>query len=224
LRKAKISKYAVSILSGALLFLTFHLFAQDTIQVSNSFHPLPDSTLLLKKENAVHAKHATDSLNNPGDTVSETSNPKWIPQPQRATILSAVLPGLGQAYNRKYWKIPIIYTTGGVLYYLYYINDNKYRTNKHLYEEEGLKESAANTSLKQDYLNKLQDYDRKRTYKLILMGVLYIANVVDAMADAYFVTYDISDNLAFKVTPEIFTETCLTTNRITYGFTLSLHF
>jgi hypothetical protein len=158
------------------------------------------------------------------DTLSKSTKSKWIPQPQRATILSAVLPGLGQIYNRKYWKLPILYAAGGALYYFYDINNKEYLKNKRLFEEESAKGSSGDKYLKDNYYNKLLDFRKKRDYKIILMGVLYIANVVDAMADAYFASYDISDDLGFIIKPKIFTDPYLSTNSFAYGFTLSLHF
>jgi len=149
---------------------------------------------------------------------------KWIPQPERATILSAVLPGLGQVYNRKYWKVPIIYATGGVLYYLYFINDTAFVNTKRLYDEEIAKGDLMDVEAKNKYKLNYEEYNKKREYKLILLGVLYVANIVDAMADAYFATYDISDDLAFKIRPTLLPLPNFTSLDLSYGIKLSLYF
>jgi hypothetical protein len=80
---------------------------------------MPDSNLVAKKRLAATSDTSTEALVNVKKTGADKkpAKKKWNTVPERATILSAVLPGLGQAYNRKYWKIPIIYATGGVLYY-----------------------------------------------------------------------------------------------------------
>ena len=82
-----------------------------------------------------------------------------LPSPQRATILSAVLPGLGQAYNRKYWKVPVLYLGGGTLYYFFDKQHEIYIKNKELYddyvalgdaiteEEEGFRDEAGSRML-----------------------------------------------------------------------------
>jgi hypothetical protein len=134
--------------------------------------------------------------------------------PHKATIYSAVLPGLGQAYNRKYWKIPIIYGAGLALYYGFgwlgfqewgwkYYND-QYSYWKELYEQEFYYPEEGQNE--EDRYKKNMSIARKgRDRIVILMGILYVANIVDAMADAHFYTFDISDDLSMKILPNIAT-------------------
>jgi len=75
-----------------------------------------------------------------------------------------------------------------------------------------------------DYQFEISGIRKKSEYKLMLIGVLYVANVVDAMADAYFATYDISDDLALNIKPSLIPEPCLSPTYFSYGFKLSLHF
>jgi hypothetical protein len=223
-RKSKTKINTISILSGALLFLSAQINAQDSIQPFHHSYRTVDSSLLIKKGKASYISDEGDTLITFNDTTDHSSKPKWTPEPQRATILSAVLPGLGQAYNRKYWKIPILYTGGSVLYYYYYINNESYLENRRLYEEEIAKGTQANTTKKDEYSKNFNEFRKKSQYKLMLIGVLYVANIVDAMADAYFATYDISDELAFKLRPSLSPQPFLSDNTISIGFTFNLNF
>jgi len=224
LRKTIISIYKTSILTGALFFLSVYLSGQDTIPISDSIpQQIPDSVIFTKKRGIVVADLKTDSLNAVAEASDKTGKPEWKPDPYRSTILSAVLPGLGQAYNRKYWKIPIIYTAGGVLYYYFDLNNKAYLKNKKDYEEEILI-SGENSTTANEYRNNYQEYRKKRDYKVILMGILYVANIVDAMADAYFISYDISDDLSFKIRPSLICEPMLAATDFSCGITLSLQF
>jgi hypothetical protein len=228
LRKAIISVHLTGILSGALFILTCDLSAQDTIQdssqntIQDTIHlrASRDSVLLKKKGRIVYVNPPADTVQSRTDTTSQTTQKKWIPQPQRATILSAVLPGLGQAYNRKYWKIPIIYAAGAGLFYLYYEDHQTYIEN----HNEAIRLHILKDPNETLYKNRADDYSRRQVKKLFFLGILYVANVVDAMADAYFVTYDISDDLSFRIKPEIIPASLLTTESFSYGITLSLHF
>jgi hypothetical protein len=222
-RKIQNILISISILLGALFFLSSRSDAQDTIGTFRAYHPT-DTSQTGNSTFIVQEKPDTQSQSSQADTMQATRRHKWIPQPQRATILSAVLPGLGQAYNRKYWKIPILYSAGGALYYYYKINNDAYLENRRNYELEVAKGTEADAALQDKYSREYTKYQKKRDYKVILAGVLYVANIVDAMADAYFATYDISDDLSFKIKPSISSQPYLTMNTISYGFTLSLHF
>ncbi len=143
--------------------------------------------------------------------------------PQRATILSAVLPGLGQAYNRKYWKIPVIYVVGGGLYYYFDHANERFNYWKDVFKtelakgEDGDQRIIDNASLNRDA------WSKRRGYAVIFMGLLYIANVVDAMTDAHFYKFNISDDLSIKVEPSM-KPAPFSANNYSYGFKLSMNF
>jgi hypothetical protein len=136
--------------------------------------------------------------------------------PHRATILSAVLPGLGQAYNGKYWKIPIIYGAGLALYYGFgwmgfdewgfkFFHEQYLYWNE-LYQTEYYKPPEERDETAKDRYSKNVSIARRgRDRVVIIMGILYVANIVDAMADAHFYTFDISDDLSMKILPSITT-------------------
>lgn len=125
----------------------------------------------------------------------------------KAAIFSAVLPGLGQAYNRKYWKIPIIYAGFGVIGYFVYTNNNEYKDFKEAYLYVANSETYPTNN---PYVNKynqtqLEDamnfYRRNRDLSIIVGGLWYTLNILEAYVDAHFFDYDISDDLSMSVRP-----------------------
>jgi hypothetical protein len=132
--------------------------------------------------------------------------------PKKATIMSACLPGLGQIYNGKWWKVPIVYGGLGGFGYLIYTNKNEYdrfllayrvSTNS-LNEGEVATEDAL--QLAQSYpASSLQTYkdSYRRDFELycILIVAWYGLNIVDATVDGHLYSYEISDDLSFSIDP-----------------------
>ncbi len=128
--------------------------------------------------------------------------------PHKATIYSAILPGLGQAYNKKYWKIPVIYGLTGVLTYFAVDNNKEYIVYKDAYKWRLDDNSATVDKFEGIYsdedLRILKNYYRRnRDLSFIGMGVVYLLNVVDAAVDAHLFYFDVSDDLSLKVQPGI---------------------
>lgn len=129
--------------------------------------------------------------------------------PSKATIMSACLPGLGQIYNKKYWKVPIIYAGFGVLAYLIVFNANYYITYKSAYIESFNGDTAGNYSdIVKKYplssiLSAREYYRRNLEISIIFSVVLYALNVIDAAVDAHLFTYDIKKDMSFRVEPTL---------------------
>ena len=127
--------------------------------------------------------------------------------PTKAILFSAVLPGAGQAYNKKYWKIPIIYAGLGVLIYTIDYNSKNYRTFKNAYIARTDADSLTTDNYPRytdDNLRSLfQYYRRNRDLSYILAGALYVLNVLDAYVDAELFHFDVSDDLSLLSTPFI---------------------
>ena len=133
--------------------------------------------------------------------------------PQRAALYSAVLPGLGQAYNGHYWKIPIIYAAGaGVVYYLLqYSADYKtyYKAWADLYDGNDFTNSFENLYFwnkpgvdEVASLKRLKDDARRwRDLDYIILGGVYLANVIEANVSAHFKNYDVNEDLSFHIDP-----------------------
>ena len=155
------------------------------------------------------------------DSASTKSDLKDIPNdlgkqkhsPKIASIMSAALPGLGQVYNKKYWKIPIIYAGFAVLAYSINFSNTRYQDYKQAYiwridtsaatiDKYDLQLDNGEPKYSEDALLTLKDYYlRNRDLSVILTGFLYLLNIIDATVDAHFYTYDVSNNLTLSIKP-----------------------
>lgn len=147
-----------------------------------------------------------------------------------ASIMSAVVPGLGQAYNEQYWKIPLIYAAFGTMAYFVEYNDSEYQKWREAFVA---KTDSTITDIypmaSEDQLKRLKDeWRRYRDLNYIGMVVLYLLNVVDASVDAHLFDYDISDELTLHVEPTFIDPRSLvySTRKNTYpmGVKLSIRF
>lgn len=171
--------------------------------------PLPtllDTTLIGTK---------TDSI-----VSSIPSKPRFIPDPQRALWLSLVIPGAGQIYNRKLWKIPIVY--GGFLGCLYALTWNNQMYNDYSQAYLDIMDDDPNTKsynamlpinfsiegredqYKEIFKNKKNYYRKYRDMSIFAMIGVYLLSVVDAYVDAELSSFDISHDLSLKVEPTVF--------------------
>lgn len=134
--------------------------------------------------------------------------------PHKATIYSMILPGLGQAYNKKYWKIPIVYAGFGVFYYLIDYNATEYNLWKDAYYhslldpdglEDPVNEYEALYGDNPDFLrDRKNDARRFRDLNWILAGLWYIINVLDATVDAHLFSWNVDENLSLRVEPHVY--------------------
>ena len=123
---------------------------------------------------------------------------------RKATIMSAILPGLGQIYNKKYWKAPVIYAGMGALGYMFVTNNNQYNYyRQHLIAEYDEDPNTLNTSGYSGTQLQTQKvyYRRYRDFAAIGIGVLYVLNIIDANVDAHLKTFDVSDDLSVHLGP-----------------------
>jgi hypothetical protein len=171
----------------------------------------------------------TEAYINQGDTTILQGTIVQAPviekkhSPHKATFYSAILPGLGQAYNKKYWKIPIVYGIIGGLAYAIDFNSTYYKKYKSAYRDfiirdpgnksymefipPGLSEDQIYGEYEQwfeEALNsKKQYYRRNRDLSYIGMVGIYVIQIVDAAVDAHFYNFDISDDLSMQVEPSM---------------------
>lgn len=128
--------------------------------------------------------------------------------PKKAALLSTILPGAGQVYNKKYWKMPLIY--GGVAALVYSLNVNQSRYVRYRDAYKYRVDNDANTV--DDYVGLYRDsdlftlqktYNRYRDLSVMGLGLLYILNIVDASVDAHLFSFDVSDNLSLSIHPTL---------------------
>jgi len=179
---------------------------KDTVAVANTVSvkdtlAIPDpvtlkDTAAIKKEQKVHS-------------------------PKKATIYSAVFPGLGQIYNRKYWKVPLVYIGFASLIYAIDWNNDYYVLYRQAYIDisdddptsnsfkdldiEGswdFNNSAQVEQFKTRLENAKEQTRRYRDLCIIGTAVFYAINIIDASVDAHFFNFDISDDLTMKWMPQ----------------------
>ena len=136
---------------------------------------------------------------------SQSNESKTIKSAHKASILSAVVPGAGQVYNKKYWKAPIIYASLATSIFFIKDNQNKLTT----YQDAYITRSNGGTDDYIDIYNNSQlltivdYYERNRDVSYIIAGAIYLLNIVDASVDAHLFDFDISEDLSLNTTPKI---------------------
>ena len=143
----------------------------------------------------------------------------WNPVPRKATILSMLIPGGGQIYNRKYWKLPIVY--GGYLGCIYALtwNGQMYRDYMQAYID--ITDSDPDTKSYMDFLpatfdvegnidwvksiikSRKDNYRRYRDISIFCFAGVYLISVIDAYVDAELSHFDVSKDLTLRVHPDI---------------------
>lgn len=126
--------------------------------------------------------------------------------PRKATIYSAILPGAGQAYNKKYWKIPIIYAGFTALTYFVVTNNQDYIIYKNAYKfrldgDESTTDDFVGIYTDEDLVTLKNYYRRNRDLSVIGISLLYVLNIIDASVDAHLFYFNVSDELSLNVTP-----------------------
>ena len=122
-------------------------------------------------------------------------------RPAKAAFYSAVLPGLGQAYNKKYWKIPIVYAAIGTGIYFYTDNNKQYKRVREAYKRRlaGFEDDEFQGRLTDEGLREAQkSFRRNKELSLLITFGLYALNIVDANVDAHLLQFNVDDNLSFK--------------------------
>ena len=132
--------------------------------------------------------------------------------PKKATNKSAILPGLGQAYNKQYWKIPLVYGVLSVPVATYVYNNDLYAKTKFAYEAR-IKEANGDNSnvikidptLKNLSAGSLQSYRnvfrKNRDYSIMWFIIAWGINVVDASVSGHLKEFDVSNNLVIQMAP-----------------------
>jgi hypothetical protein len=139
------------------------------------------------------------------DTVKvDYSNPA-IKNPKTATLLSAMLPGAGQVYNGKPWKVPIIYAGFAANIYFIDFNNRRYELFKEalaIFDEDPKDPEQPFPSLNRDGLVRNVNYwKRNRDLNYFLFIGIYALNIIDANVDAHLSAFDVSDDLTFRFEP-----------------------
>ena len=131
-----------------------------------------------------------------------------IHSPKKAAIMSAVVPGLGQFYNQKYWKIGVIYAGGGLLVWYFKRNTDSLNSYQNAY----LKRIDTASATVDDRYYYLTDASvlanrnfHRRARDIAILGFigLYALQIIDANVDAHLREFDINKELSMKITPQL---------------------
>lgn len=240
-----------------LLFLVF-VASGVQAQTDNAQFAIHNSQLFTDSINSINPINSTNfqlsTLNSQLDTQSIASlqedsvklarqlkreqrvlaRTNFKPDPNKSLWLALTFPGAGQIYNRKYWKLPIIYGGAmGVAYAISYYGghyndymrgyrdylDSDPNTNYHLeLLPQGYPESNAGTYVK----NAVNSYRRYRDIFIVVGVAVYALSVIDAYVDAQLADFDISTDLSMKVRPKLDVE--LHTGKPTAGCQMQIYF
>jgi len=139
------------------------------------------------------------------DAAKIKLDPSKVKDPTRAALLSAILPGAGQVYNEKIWKVPIIY--GGIITNVYFLDFNNRR---YQIFRDALQITRDPTDTRRNPFPNLNDdaiirnvnyWRRNRDLNYMIFGIIYAINIVDSLVDAHLSGFDVSDDLSLDIRP-----------------------
>jgi hypothetical protein len=166
--------------------------------------------LLLCTENTANAQVVTDTtargviMESP-DAERIQLDPTKAKDPRLATLLSAIIPGGGQVYNEKVWKVPLIY--GGIATTAYFLEFNNrryqlFRSALQIARNPDDPRPNPFPNLNEDGIVRNVNYWRRnRDLNYMIFGIIYVLNIVDAQVDAHLSGFDVSDDLSLEIKP-----------------------
>lgn len=159
--------------------------------------------LALFSAGSLHAQGPGSPVKVPSQNIKENV--------RKATVRSAIIPGWGQAYNKKYWKIPIIYGALGTTAYLFVRNLNQFNDSREAYRLATDGDPNNDINIKEPYYSVRTQPDRIKDFRnevrqnmdycILFFLIFWGLNVIDASVDAHLKAYDISNELGLKIKP-----------------------
>ncbi|GAA4460834.1 hypothetical protein GCM10023093_04270 [Nemorincola caseinilytica] len=151
---------------------------------------------------------ATDKKKATADSIMLPGKVLWQPNPKKAGLYSALVPGLGQIYNRQYWKLPIVYAGLSVAGYFIVRNGQEYRSLRQAYigrlgngpytdKYVGIYDDASQLKQLQD------DAERLLNMTVVFSGVAYVMQVLDAITSAHLRNFDVSRDISLQLRPVV---------------------
>jgi hypothetical protein len=144
------------------------------------------------------------------DTIVDDTDRRYVDHsPQKATLLSATLPGMGQIYNGKFWKVPIIYAGFGAIGYFVNFNNTNYQLFRRAYlaRVDGNPNTVPDERFEVYRTESLRSgmnfYRRNLEISYISAVALYVLNILDATVDAHLLDFDVGEDLTFNIRPSI---------------------
>jgi hypothetical protein len=188
------------LLLAIIFFTSSHFSNQSYAQVKDSVIVKADSTIVItevKKDSA-------------GVLIKDSVVKKRVYVPRSAAIRSAILPGLGQLYNRKYWKVPVVYAALGITGYVFFDNLKTYKDLRFAYAAKYTASIGGDSTdykslsplFQQANINSIKsnrdEFRRNIDYSVLVFILFWGLNVVDATVDAHLKGFDVSPDLTLK--------------------------
>jgi hypothetical protein len=166
----------------------------------------------------ISAQNSNTSTIQKSDTSKITKH-----SPQKAALMSACLPGLGQIYNKKYWKLPIIYVGAGVITYFAILNSDNLRNYNKAYKLRMDGDPKTIDKYEGEYsddnLLQIKNFYRRNLELTVIFAFgLYALNIIDASVDANLFEFDINDNLSMKASPLFFVARDFSVTGLSFSF------
>ena len=206
------------LISNPKLILSICLIVTASLQAQTEKQTLSNTSLLQKKDSAIVANKPKPSAQlKDTTTLKDTIAAKPKHDPRIATRRSLIFPGLGQIYNREYWKLPIVYGALAIPTYAFFFNDGYYKELKFAYNaryKAALSVVAGRDST--DYYTletKYQKADvaaiqsvrnasrRNRDYSILWFFIVWGVNVADATVFGHLKNFDVSNDLSMHIQP-----------------------
>lgn len=177
--------------------------AQDSSETISASETIND-TLSKRQQRRLERKYRKDSIR-----LHKEINPL---APAKAAFYSAIIPGLGQIYNKSYWKVPLVYGALGTGMYFYINNTNEYNRYRDAYKSRlagfqndefydinnsGIIPGSPDVS-DESLRNAQEFYQRNRDLSLLITVALYVLNIIDANVEAHLKQYNVNEDLSFK--------------------------
>jgi hypothetical protein len=191
----------------------------DSLPKKDSLHKnsLPVKNFAFLKMNCLRFKHdSVPPISRKPIQPLKDSTGKKKHDPRRATIYSAILPGAGQVYNGKFWKVPLVYAAIGIPVYFYFDNKSWYKKSQYalavtVNNSQGDSLNKVDPLLRTFVTNgdvnsiiTIRDEVRKnQDYSVLFFLLFYGLNIVDATVDAHLRDFNVNSDLSFKVKPMI---------------------
>ncbi len=205
----------------------------DSLQMDSIYRETTNSLSSINADSSRAAKKRNQ------ETASQPKA-RFNPDPQKATWLAVVFPGAGQMYNRKYWKLPIVY--GGFMGCLYAYNWNSQMYNDYRQAYLDIMDADPNTNSYEDFFRPGYDFENNKEYLkdvfkkrkdryrrwrdlsiFAFIGV-YVVSIIDAYVDAQLSSFDISEDISLQFTPEMIRNNSAGASNNYYGLNCNISF
>ncbi|HEY5462386.1 MAG TPA: DUF5683 domain-containing protein [Hanamia sp.] len=199
--------FQLFILTGTATFaqqkvdtVTVHTYKEDSTAINT------EDTALIKKHSTVIIVAKDTSIHSKKRAISKDSSIERRFNPRKALFRSAVLPGWGQFYNKKYWKIPIIYAALGITAGVFFYNLKTYKLLRdaviYRYEGDSSRVAPELQDLPTNFLQQNRDIFRQNIdYSVLVFMGFWVLNMIDADVDANLKSFNVSPDIGMRIKP-----------------------